>query len=206
MGQRERRGASRSDAGGVCGPAGGDVAAWTVRLGPRRRAYRATTVCSRVAVYTPGSRAATPLAVLSTLVPSVGGNDEEASARLTSTADSILALADVADESAHSRERVLIATLLEHAARGGLAVDLPWLVQQVQKPPFDRVGVLDLETFYPARERQALGLRLNAVLASPGFEVWLSGEPVTSAGCPTLRKGALALRSCRSRTSTTPSG
>jgi hypothetical protein len=82
----------------------------------------------------------------------------------------------------HSREQALITAILGQqiapsdgrSARGG---DLGWLVQQIQRPSFDHVGVLDLETFYPAKERQELALRFNSVLASPGFDVWLSGEP-----------------------------
>jgi hypothetical protein len=129
-------------------------------------------------LYTPGSRAATSLALLRALRPPHGGDEEEVAAHVAATADSLLALAGVDEVSPHGRERVLIAALLQHAGGSGYAVDLPWLVQNIQKPPFDRVGILDLETFYPARERQELALRLNAVLATPGFDVWLSGEPL----------------------------
>jgi hypothetical protein len=133
---------------------------------------------AEVRVYTPGSRAATPLALLRTLMPR-GGDEEEVAARITATVDSLLALAGVPDASQHSPEHVLLATILRSStASGQTAVDLPWLVQRVQRPPVDRVGVLDLETFFPARERQALALRLNGVLASPGFDVWLAGEPL----------------------------
>ncbi len=48
----------------------------------------------------------------------------------------------------------------------------------MQKPPFDKVGVFDLETFYPAKERTQLALRINGLLASPGFAAWLHGEPM----------------------------
>jgi hypothetical protein len=131
-----------------------------------------------VSVYTPGSRAGTPLALLKSLTPPAGIDSESSAARIGSIADSILALTGIGDAPAHSRERVLVAALLQHAAVSGQAVDLAWLVQQVQKPAVDKVGVLDLETFYPARERQDLALRLNGVLAAPGFDVWLSGEPM----------------------------
>jgi hypothetical protein len=73
---------------------------------------------------------------------------------------------------------VLLANILASAWTSGASPDLPWLVQQIQRPAFDRIGILDLETFYPARDRQQLALRFNAVLASPTFDVWLSGEPM----------------------------
>ena len=133
---------------------------------------------AEVRVYTPGSRAATPLALLRTLVPSAGTDEEEVAAGISATVDSLLALAGVEDTSQHAPEHVLLATILRSSAAAREAVDLPWLVRQVQTPAFDRVGVLDLETFFPARDRQALALRLNGVLASPGFDVWLAGEPV----------------------------
>ncbi len=48
----------------------------------------------------------------------------------------------------------------------------------MQKPPFDKVGVFDVESFFPAKERTDLALRVNGLLASPGFEAWLAGEPL----------------------------
>ena len=54
-----------------------------------------------------------------------------------------------------------------------------------------RVGVLDLESFFPATDRFALAMRLNNVLAAPGFAAWLDGTPLdvakllyTAAGRP----------------------
>ena len=54
-------------------------------------------------------------------------------------------------------------------------------MQQIQRPAFDSIGVLDLETFFPARERQELALRFNSVLAAPGFDAWSAGEPLDAA-------------------------
>ena len=48
----------------------------------------------------------------------------------------------------------------------------------MQKPPFDKVGVFDLETFYPAKDRFELGDALNNLIASPGFAAWMHGEPL----------------------------
>jgi hypothetical protein len=132
---------------------------------------------ANVTVFTPGSRAGTPLALLKSLA-GVGSEDsEDAASRVASTADSLLALAGVTDAEGHSRERTLVATILARATADDQA-GLPWLVQQIQRPSFDRVGVLDLETFYPAKDRQELALRFNSVLAAPGFDVWLDGVPL----------------------------
>ena len=135
---------------------------------------------ANVAVFTPGSRAGTPVALLKSLVGSGDEHAEDAAARIASTADSLLALAGIAEPETHSRERALIATILSRAT-ANTGADLPWLVQQIQRPSFDRVGVLDLETFFPSRDRQELALRFNSVLAAPGFDVWLEGVPLDPA-------------------------
>ena len=141
-------------------------------------------------VYTPGSRAGVPLALLNSLSASANEGEDDARTRITTTASSLLALAGLTDAAPHSREQALIAAILAAAPSGsrgssdppqGTAstrADLPWLVGAIQKPPFAKVGVLDLETFYPAKDRQDLALRFNSVLATPGFDVWLDGDPL----------------------------
>ena len=129
-----------------------------------------------VRVYTPGSRAGRPLALLATLGGTPSEDDEDAATRLASTAAGLLTLAGLTDTGPQDREQALVAAIL--ASPGGQKADLPWLVQQIQRPSFDRVGVLDLETFFPAKQRQELALRFNSLLASPGFDVWLSGDPL----------------------------
>jgi hypothetical protein len=131
-----------------------------------------------VRVFTPGSRAGTPLALLQSLRHPTGENDEDARTRVSSTAASLLALAGLGELGPHDRELTFVSAILASAAAGSGTADLPWLVQQIQRPSFDRVGVLDLETFYPAKDRQDLALRFNSVLASPGFDVWLDGAPL----------------------------
>jgi len=133
-------------------------------------------------LYTPGSRAGVPLALLDSLSAPPDENPDDARTRITTTASSLLALAGLTDVAPHSREQALIAAILSSGSRGSSdppqAADLPWLVGAIQKPPFDRIGVLDLETFYPAKDRQELALRFNSVLATPGFDVWLDGDPL----------------------------
>jgi hypothetical protein len=129
-----------------------------------------------VRVYTPGSRAGVPLSILKSL--RVGSDDpEEAAARATTVAASLLSLAGIDEAGPHSREQALISALLTHDG-GAHELDLPRLVAEILRPPFDRIGVMDLETFYPARDRQELALRFNSVLATPGFDVWTTGEPM----------------------------
>ena len=72
--------------------------------------------------------------------------------------------------------------MLDHAWRAGRDLDMAGLIHAVQSPPFDKVGVIDLETFFPAKERFALAMKLNNLIASPGFAAWMEGESLDVGG------------------------
>jgi hypothetical protein len=130
---------------------------------------------SEVRVYTPGSRAGAPLAVLGSLGQARHESGEDAQARITATASGLLGLIGMSDVQPHNREQALLSAILSSRSADA-GNDLSWLVQQIQRPSFERIGVLDLETFYPARDRQELALKFNSVLAAPGFELWSTGD------------------------------
>jgi hypothetical protein len=132
-----------------------------------------------VAIYTPGSRAGIPVSILSSFAapPQAARDDEELlNERITTVATSLLTLMGIDADPVRSREHILIANLLGAAWRAGTDVDLPGLIQQIQTPPMTRIGVLDLESFFPAVERFALAMRVNNLLASPGFALWMEGD------------------------------
>ncbi|MGJ5820911.1 ATP-binding protein [Paludibaculum fermentans] len=133
------------------------------------------------AVYTPGSDAGIPVSILKSFdAPSQAILDDREALRdrVSSTATSLLALAGIDADPVQSREHILLSTILDTAWRAGTSLDLAAIIGQIQKPPFQRVGVLDLDSFYPAKERFGLAMALNNLLASPGFEAWLSGDPL----------------------------
>jgi hypothetical protein len=136
------------------------------------------------AIYTPGSKAGLPVSILSSFAAPLAGARDDAEAlaeRAGSTATGLLALAGV-DAQPRSREHTLLATLFATAWADGKALDLAALIQQVQSPPIQRVGVVDLEAFFPAKERFDLAMRLNGLLAAPGFAQWMEGAPLDIAG------------------------
>ena len=145
------------------------------------------------AIYTPGRRAGTAVSILGSFAapPVADRQDVELlGERAGGTATSLLSLAGI-DAPLRSREHTLLASLLATAWREGRDLDLSSLIQQLQTPPFQRVGVVDLESFFPAKERFELAMQLNGLLAAPGFEAWLEGAPLdpssllyTSAGRP----------------------
>ncbi len=135
------------------------------------------------AIYTPGSRAGLPVSLLQSFSapPAALRDDGELLAeRASSTATSLLSLAGV-DAPPRSREHTLVTSVLLTAWKDGRDLALASLIQQVQTPPFQKVGVVDLDAFFPPRERFDLAMRFNAVLAAPGFEQWFEGEALDPA-------------------------
>jgi hypothetical protein len=134
-------------------------------------------------IYTPGSRAGVPVSILSSFAapPAAARADAELLAeRAGSTATSVLTLAGL-DAPPRSREHTLVTTLFGAAWAEGRDLDLATLIQQVQTPPFAKVGVVDLEAFFPGKERFDLAMKLNGLLAAPGFAQWLEGVPLDPA-------------------------
>lgn len=132
-------------------------------------------------IYTPASRAGIPLSILSSFkAPSkefaldVGAMRE----RVLSTASSLLGLLGIAADPIKSREHILISTIIDQSWQEGRDLDLVSLIQQVQKPLFDKIGALGIDTFFPLKDRIALSVSLNNLLASPGFQAWMEGAPL----------------------------
>jgi hypothetical protein len=132
-------------------------------------------------IYTPGANAGRPLSVLRSFdAPPAGSASDPAALkeRVGTAVSGLLALLGVEADPIKSREHLLLSAILDAAWRRNESPDLAALIQHVQKPPFEKLGVFDIETFYPARERMELALAINALLAAPGFAAWLEGDPL----------------------------
>jgi hypothetical protein len=146
--------------------------------GPER--IRRLKEAAEFAVYTPGSRAGLPVNVLGSFdppAPAVRGDRDLLRERVQGTVTGLLSLAGI-DSDAGSREHALIAAVLQAAWAEGKGLDLPGLIRAIQQPPFTRVGVMDLDAFFPPKDRFQLALRFNTLLAAPGFDSWLEGAPL----------------------------
>ena len=147
-----------------------------------------------LAIYTPGSEAGLPISILSSFTAppeEILSDNDLLQERIASTAASLLTLLGIDADPIKSRECILLANILDRAWREGDDLDLPGLLQRIQTPPFERIGVLPLESFFPEKDRFALAMQLNNLLASPSFQSWLEGEPLeidrmlyTAAGKP----------------------
>ena len=132
-----------------------------------------------VTIYTPGSAVGQPLSVLRSFAapaPELRGNASALRERVGTTVAGLLGLVGVEADPLKSREHILLATILDAAWSAGRDLDLVALIHAIQKPPFEKVGVFDLETFYPAKERTELAMALNNLIASPGFATWMQGD------------------------------
>jgi hypothetical protein len=140
------------------------------------------------AIYTPGSTTGVPVAVLSSFAAPPATDAELLRERVQTTVSSVLALAGIDAEPLKSREHVLLSTILLAAWQAGESPDLATLIQRIQQPPMTRIGVMDVDSFFPSKERFGFAMSLNALIASPGFDVWMKGEPLDVAAF--LRSGA----------------
>ncbi|MDX2115481.1 MAG: DUF87 domain-containing protein [Planctomycetota bacterium] len=150
------------------------LAAWDqdgARIGRLRAAAEFT-------VYTPGSTAATPVSVLRSFDAPPAALLEDAELlrdRVSSTASSLLGLLGIEGDPLTSRDHILVSAILQEAWTQGRGLDIPELIRRIQSPGFTRLGVMELETVYPSSERFELALRLNSLVASPGFAAWTEG-------------------------------
>lgn len=134
-----------------------------------------------IVIYTPASKAGIPLSILSSFsAPSKEFmlDSEAVRDKILSMTSGILGLIGISADPLKSREHILISTLLEKAWNNGQDLTIEKIIQQIQKPPLDKIGALDIDTFFPPKERMALSISLNNLLASPGFQAWTEGEPL----------------------------
>lgn len=136
-----------------------------------------------MAIYTPGSNAGLPVSVLQSFAAPGAAllNDTDMYRdRVQATATGILTLLRVDADPVTSREHILISRLLDHAWQDDRDLSVASLIGEIQDPPLTRIGVMDIDSFYPAKERFALAMRLNNLLAAPGFESWMDGDPLNA--------------------------
>jgi hypothetical protein len=134
-----------------------------------------------LAIYTPGSTAGIPIAILRSLAAPPAAVREDGDAlreRIAAAVSGLLALLGIDADPVRSREHILLSNIFQTAWEDGRDLDLASLIGQVQRPPFDKIGVMAVDTFYPAADRMDLSLRLNGLVASPSFAAWLEGEPL----------------------------
>lgn len=135
-----------------------------------------------VAIYTPGSNIGLPLTVLRSFdapPPELLNDQDVMRERVTGAASGLLTLLGITADPLLSPEHILISSILDHCWRQQKNVTVADLIGLIQRPPLQRVGVMDLDTFMPPADRGRLAMQLNNLLASPAFSTWLEGEALS---------------------------
>ncbi|MEK6633052.1 MAG: DUF87 domain-containing protein, partial [Nitrospirota bacterium] len=151
---------------------------------------------ANVAIYTPGSNAGLPVSILKSFAAPAADVREDAELfreRISTTVTSLLGLLGIEADPIQSREHILLSTILDRTWRNEEDLDLAALIHAIQAPPVAKIGVMDVDSFFPSKDRFALAMKLNNLLAAPGFQSWLEGEALdiqsllyTPAGKPRL--------------------
>ncbi len=143
---------------------------------------RALQESAHFAVYTPGSNAGLPLSILASLqAPAIPWeeNREMLREKISATVTALLGLVGLSDiDPVRSREHILLANIFENAWSQGKDLQLDELILQTQNPPFTKLGVFDINTFFPEKDRFGLAMLLNNILAAPAFQTWIEGQPL----------------------------
>ena len=132
-------------------------------------------------IYTPGSNAGFQVSILKSFSAppqSIRDDNELMAERVNTTVTSLLGLLGIDADPIKSREHILISNILNNAWTAGKDLDIAALIQQIQTPPMTKIGVLDVESFFPSDDRFQLAMALNNLLAAPGFSAWMEGEPL----------------------------
>ena len=133
-------------------------------------------------IFTPGSDAGIPINILASLkAPALPweSNKETLREKISGTVTALLGLVGLQEiDPVRSREHILLSNIFENAWRQGKDLDLGELILQTQSPPFTKLGVFDVNTFFPEKDRFELAMMLNNILAAPAFQVWIEGQPL----------------------------
>lgn len=131
------------------------------------------------AIYTPGSSAGLPVSILKSFAApaaDVLSDTELLRERISTTVTSLLGLLGIEADPIQSREHILLSTILHQTWTKQDDLDLAALIQAIQSPPVSTIGVMNIDAFFPSKDRFALAMKLNNLLAAPGFQAWLEGE------------------------------
>jgi hypothetical protein len=137
------------------------------------------------AIFTPGSEAGIPVSILQSFeAPHLDWSTEAEAGRdrIQGTVTALLGLIGADADPVRSREHILLSNILEHYWRQGKNLDLQSLIMAVQKPPLRQLGVFEIDTFFPEKDRFDLAMSINSILAAPGFQAWLQGQPLDIPG------------------------
>lgn len=131
-------------------------------------------------IFTPGSDAGIPVNILRSLHAPKGGLEDTETflERIEGTVSALLGLAGIQADPIQSREHILLSSIFQHYWQQGQDLDIASLISAIQNPPVRTMGVFDVDTFFPPKDRFGLAMALNNIVAAPGFQTWIRGMPM----------------------------
>ena len=130
-------------------------------------------------IYTPGSAAGVGINIVGSLRPPASVTDAEVVGdEIDGFVSGLLGLVGVEADPLTSREYILLSNIILNEWTAGRTLDVAALIGMVQSPPMRKLGVFELDSFFPPKDRTTFALRLNGLLASPTFAAWMAGPPL----------------------------
>ena len=130
-------------------------------------------------IYTPGSSAGVAVNILGSFeAPSqeILEDSDTLASLINASVASLLALLSIEADSINSKEHLLLSNILHHFYLQGVSLSLEDIIGYIASPPFEKIGLFSLKTFYPQKERMKLAMQLNGVISSISFSSWIEGE------------------------------
>ena len=131
---------------------------------------------AEIKIYTPKSSAGLGVSLLSDFEAPKNLGSEDLNNYICAIATSVLSLAGINSDNLSSPEFLLISQIFSSNFSEGRGVSVVDLINQIVNPPFDKIGVFDVNNFFPSDKRMALAMKINALIASPSFKLWCEGE------------------------------
>ena len=130
-------------------------------------------------IYTPGSSAGVAVNIVGSLQAPEGALDPEiVGDEIDGFVSGLLGLVGIDADPLTSREHILLSNLILNEWTAGRGLDIATLIGLVQNPTIRKLGVFELDSFFPAKDRTTFAMRLNGLLASPSFGAWMAGPPL----------------------------
>lgn len=130
-------------------------------------------------IYTPGSSAGIGVNILGSFEAppeDVINESDTFSSLINTTVSSLLALLSLKGDSLNSKENLLLSNIFHHYWSQNISLSIEDLISYVISPPFEKIGVLSLDSFYPQTQRMKLAQLFNSVISSVTFSSWIEGE------------------------------
>ena len=124
-----------------------------------------------VAIFTPGSSAGVPLNVLGSLQAPQTDDQEVLTDEIDGYVTSLLSVVGISADPLSSREHILLSNIIAMAWGAGEDIDLPTLLARVNQPPMRKLGVFDLDEFFPPKDRHGVRDEAQRRARRPGFRL-----------------------------------